>query len=134
MDCYLANIMQIETSYGEKIDDYHKLFSAKATTALREIKVKSDWGVTDNDLLTLLAPHARPDVSKICHTIDHKTNFCPLFSMNQDRLDLSRRKVQYSDRTDRRGRTRIVHDGKEVFNNYNSLRGCVRSACWFAHI
>ena len=78
LDCYLAN-MQIETSYGEKIDDYHKLFSVKATTALREIKVKSDWGVTDNDLLTLLAPHARPDVCKICHTIDHETNFCPLF-------------------------------------------------------
>jgi len=133
LDCYLANIMQIETSYGEHFYDYHKLFSAKAATALREFKVQIDWGVTYNDLLTLLAPHARPDVCKICHAIDHATNFCPLFSMNQDCLDLSRRKVQYSDRTDRRGRTRIAHDGKEVCNNYNSLRGCVRSACSFAH-
>ena len=133
MDCYLAN-MQIETSYGEKFYDYHKLFSVKAATALREFKVNIDWGVKDNDLLSLLAPHARPDVCKICHAIDHATKFCPLFSMNQDRLDLSRRKVQYSDRTDRRGRTRIVHDGKEVCNNYNSLKSCVRSACSFPHI
>jgi hypothetical protein len=44
LDCYLANIMQIETSYGEQFYDYHKLFSAKATTALREFKVKIDWG------------------------------------------------------------------------------------------
>jgi hypothetical protein len=96
--------MQIETIYGEKMYDYHKLFSAKAATALREFKVKIDWGVKDNGL-TLLAPHARPDVCRICHAIDHAINFCPLFSMNQDRLDLSRRKVQYSDCTNRRGRT-----------------------------
>jgi hypothetical protein len=36
--------MQIETSYGEKLYDYHKLFSAKAATALREFKVKIDRG------------------------------------------------------------------------------------------
>lgn len=41
------NIMQIETSYGEKFYDYHKLLSAKAATALREFKVKIDWGVKD---------------------------------------------------------------------------------------
>ena len=109
-------------------------FLPKPQLPFREFKVQIDWGVTDNDLLTLLAPHARPDVCKICHAIDHATNFCPLFSMNQDCLDLPRRKVQYSDRTDRRGRTRIVHDGKEVYNNYNSLRCCVRSARSFAHI
>ena len=37
LDCYLANIMQIETSYGENCYDYHKLFSAKAATALSGI-------------------------------------------------------------------------------------------------
>jgi hypothetical protein len=81
--------MQIETSYGEKCYEYHKLFSAKAATALLEFKVKIDWGVKDNDLLTLLAPHARPDVCRICHAIDHATKLFPLFSMKQDRLDLS---------------------------------------------
>jgi hypothetical protein len=40
LDFYLANIMQIETSYGENFYDYYKLFSAKAATALRESKVK----------------------------------------------------------------------------------------------
>ena len=88
----------------------------------------------ESNILILLAPHARSDVCKICHAIDHATNLYPLFSINQDRHDLSRRRVQYSDRTDRRGRARIVHDGKEVCNNYNSLKGCVRSACSFAHI
>ena len=77
LDCYLAN-MQIETSYGEKCCEYQKLFSAKAATALREFKVKIDWGVKDNDL-TLLAPHARPDVCRICHAIDHATKFFPTF-------------------------------------------------------
>ena len=37
LDYYLANIMKIETRR-----DYHKLFSAKAATALREFKVKID--------------------------------------------------------------------------------------------
>jgi hypothetical protein len=54
--------------------------SADIATALREFKVKIDWGVTDNDLLTLLAPHARPDVCRMCHAIDHATNCCPLVS------------------------------------------------------
>jgi len=40
--------MQIKTSYGEKLYDYHKLFSAKAATALRECKVKIDWGIKDS--------------------------------------------------------------------------------------
>ena len=130
-DCYLANIMQIKTSYGEKFYDYHKLISAKAATAFANVRSKLTG---ESTILILLAPYARPDVFKICHAIDHATNFCPHFSINQDRHDLSRRRVQYSDRTDRRGRARIVHDGKEVCNNYNSLKGCVRSACSVAHI
>ena len=82
LDCYPVNILQIETSYGEKFYESDKLFSAKAATALREFKVKIDWGVKDNDLLTLSAPHTRPDACRICHAIDHVTNFCLLFSMN----------------------------------------------------
>ena len=57
--------MQNETSYGDKLYDYHKLFSAKAATALREFKVKIDrggGGGGKNNYLTPLAPHARPDV------------------------------------------------------------------------
>ncbi|CAG2241264.1 unnamed protein product [Mytilus edulis] len=79
LDCYLANILQIESSYGEKIYEYHKLFAAKAATALRDFKVKFDWGVKDNDILTLLAPHARPEVCRLCYAIDHGTNCLPSF-------------------------------------------------------
>jgi hypothetical protein len=98
---------------GEKFCDYYKLFSAKAATARRESKVKIDWEVKDNDLLTMLAPHARPDVCRICHAIDHAINFCSLFSMNQDRLDLSRRKVQYSDRIDKKEEHVLFMKGKK---------------------
>jgi hypothetical protein len=98
---------------GEKFCDYYKLFSAKAATARRESKVKIDWEVKDNDLLTILAPHARPDVCRICHAIDHAINFFPLFSMNQDRLDLSRRKVQYSDRIDKKEEHVLFMKGKK---------------------
>ena len=55
--------------------EYHTLFSAKAVTALCKFKVKIDWRGKYNDLVTLLAPHARQDVCRICHAIDHVTNF-----------------------------------------------------------
>ncbi|CAG2249582.1 unnamed protein product [Mytilus edulis] len=122
LDCYLANILQIESSYGEKFYEYHKLFAAKAATALRDFKVKFDWGVKDNDILTLLAPHARPEVCRLCYAIDHGTNFCPLSSQSVERSTYPKNRPS-SDRVDRRGRTRVLHDGKEVCNNYNTARG-----------
>ncbi|CAG2238195.1 unnamed protein product [Mytilus edulis] len=102
LDCYLANILQIESSYGEKFYEYHKLFAAKAATALRDFKVKFDWGVKDNDILTLLAPHARPEVCRLCYAIDHGTNFCPLSSQSVERSTYPRNRPS-SDRVDRRG-------------------------------
>lgn len=133
LDCYLANILQIESSYGEKFYEYHKLFAAKAATALRDFKVKFDWGVKDNDILTLLAPHARPEVCRLCYAIDHGTNFCPLSSQSVERSTYPRNRPS-SDRVDRRGRTRVLHDGKEVCNNYNTARGCARPGCSLTHI
>ena len=43
LDAYVADLIQIHNSYGDKFYDYHKLFSTKPATFLREKHIKVDW-------------------------------------------------------------------------------------------
>ena len=48
---YGGDSINIHTFYGENLYDYHKIFSAKAATLLREKRVKVDWSERDWDVL-----------------------------------------------------------------------------------
>lgn len=53
-----------------------------AATVLSDIKVECDWGVKDNDIITLLAAQAGPDVCRLCYAINQGTNVCLLSSQS----------------------------------------------------
>ncbi|CAG2237689.1 unnamed protein product [Mytilus edulis] len=130
LDAYEEDIIDISNFYGSKYYDYHKMFSAKASTLLREHHVKVDWSKRDRDLFTLVAAGIQISVCKLCHMCDHTTEFCPLQlrnSVNHQEINSSRN----DDRGDKYGRPKYFQDGKEICNNFNSIRGCTKRTCSF---
>ena len=72
------------------------------------------------------------NVCKLCSMCDHTTDFCPL-NLNADRLPLTGNKSRVVE-DDKYGRTRQYQDRKEICNNFNGAKGCMRSNCLFQHI
>ncbi|CAC5382742.1 unnamed protein product [Mytilus coruscus] len=109
------------------------MFSAKASTLLREHHVKVDSSNRDRDLFTLVAAGIRINVCKLCHMCDHTTEFCLL----QLRNKINHQEVnslKNDDRSDNYGRPKYFQDGKEICNNFNSSRGCTKRTCSFSHV
>ncbi|VDI16884.1 Hypothetical predicted protein [Mytilus galloprovincialis] len=117
LDAYEEDIIDISNFYGSKYYDYHKMFSAKASTLLREHHVKVDWSKRDRDLFTLVAAGIQISVSEK-NTVNHQ-------EINSSRND---------DRGDKYGRPKYFQDGKEICNNFNSIRGCTKRTCSFSHV
>ncbi|CAC5410415.1 unnamed protein product [Mytilus coruscus] len=103
LDAYGEDIIDISNFYGSKYYDYHKMFSAKASTLLREHHVNVDWSKRDRDLFTLVVAGIQINVCKLCHMCDHTTEFCSLQLRNkinhQEVNSLSK-----DDRSDKYGR------------------------------
>ena len=133
LDAYEKDIINISNFYGSKFYDYHKMFSAKAATLLREQQVKVDWGKRDRDLFTLVAAGVQINVCKLCHMCDHTTEFCLLQLRGQSSFQ-SHSKYRNEERNDRYGRQKLYQDGKEICNNFNDRRGCTKRSCSFLHI
>ena len=115
------------------------MFSSKAATLLQEKHIKVDWGKRDRDLMTLIGAGVEINICKLCHMIDHDTNFCPLQLSGKNEDAYSNRTSQplrnNSITTDKRGRNRVFHNGKEICNNFNTADGCIRQGrCAFLHI
>ncbi|XP_071142855.1 uncharacterized protein [Mytilus edulis] len=133
LDAYEEDIIDISNFYESKFYDYHTMFSAKASTLLREHHVKVDWSKRDRDLFTLVAAGIQISVCKLCHMCDHTTEFCPLQlrnPVNHQEINSSRN----DDRGDKYGRPKYFQDGKEICNNFNSIRGCSKRTCSFSHV
>lgn len=136
LDVYGEDIIDISNFYGQVFYDYHKMFSAKAATLLREHHVKVDWSKRDRDLLAIVAAGVQVNVCKLCHMCDHTTEFCPLQLRNQSNFpsdNRARNNVNDRGQGDKYGRIRIFHDGKEICNNFNN-KGCTRNFCSYSHI
>ena len=73
LDVYGEDIIDISNFYGQVSYDYHKLFSAKSATLLREHHVKVDWSKRDRYLLAIVAAGVQVNVCKLCHMCDHTT-------------------------------------------------------------
>lgn len=133
LDSYEEDIVEISNFYGAKFYDYHKMFSAKAATLLREYKVKVDWSKRDRDLFTLVSAGVQINVCKLCHMCDHSTEFCSLqlkYKINSQENN----SLRSEDRSDKYGRQRFYQQGREICNNFNSNRGCTKRSCSFLHI
>ena len=133
LDAYEDDIIDIHNFFGEKFYDYHKAFSAKSAVLLRTKKVKVDWGKRDRDLLSLISAGTHINTCRLCNMVDHTTQFCPL-QTSKSYIGAPIDDKSRNERSDRYGRPRSFHDGKEICNNFNGSKGCTRANCTFAHV
>jgi hypothetical protein len=140
LDQYEAHILEVYHAYGMKYYQYHKLFSLRAASFLEQLGVKVDWSQGDRKLLQLVTGNAK--FCGLCGEVSHDASFCHLQTEGNPTIA---KKPQYGGPTastsrpstselDMRGRKRIFHNGAELCNNFNALRGCTRAECAFAHI
>ena len=137
LDKYEAIIVGIYNIYGDKFYEYHKLFSLRSANALALYKIKIDWSVRDRDLLQLISSGAKSKTCNHCGEVSHDTKFCPFPDRQPSTSSTGYMYRGYSNdnpTTDKHGRRRIVYNGSEVCNNFNTKRGCIRNSCPFTHI
>lgn len=143
LDAYQDDIIDICNFFGDKFYDYHKMFSAKAATLLREQCVKVDWSKRDRDILNLVTAGASINICKICNMVDHTTAFCSMqssgkyqsYNKTSRQFEASIDQGPKSDiKTDKLGRNRVYLNGEEICNNFNGDRGCQRLSCPFKHV
>ena len=133
LDKYEAIIVGIYNVYGDKFYEYHKLFSLKSANALMLHKLKVDWSIRDRDLLQLVSAGARSKSCNICGEVTHEGKFCPL-SDRQTNYHTSIRQFNNDNALDKHGRKRVMHNGLELCNNFNSKTGCIRVQCPYSHL
>ncbi|CAC5387889.1 unnamed protein product [Mytilus coruscus] len=138
------NCVSVDTNKEARSDDFtsidivsstlqRQIIDAKASTLLREHHVKVDWSKRDRDLFTLVPAGIQITVCKLCHMCDHTTEFCPLQLRNKvNHQEVN--SLRNDDRGDKYGRPKYFQDGKEICNNFNSIRGCTKRTCTFSHV
>lgn len=138
LDLYKAYIGTIYEHYGYIFYLYHRQFTKKAAAYL-EKGIKIDWSKRDNDLFQLVVGGTKTKMCDHCLLSDHQSTFCPTQYNITGSSSLGRKqndtlKVKSTDpKTERRGRSTVVFQGKEICNNFNS-NSCrhTQATCPFA--
>ena len=129
---YEEDVIEISNFYGHKFYNYHKRFVAKAATLLQDKHIKVDWSKRDRDLLSLIGAGVEINICKLCNMIDNSTKFCPLQLSRTNRETVPNPTGQPlrngNQNTDKRGRNRLFHNGKDICNNFNTPDGCISVA------
>ena len=145
LDRYLRDIVAMHRDFqGNLFYEYHKAFSARASTALQRYNVKVDWSIRDNNIFCSVFAGHKANACRLCGSISHQSEFCSLIASdpalghnarNVNRHDRSNSQYTITSKkpTDLQGRKRVTVDGIEICNNFNSTRGCTRPICNFAH-
>lgn len=138
LDTYERDIVDLALTFpGSVFYEYHKAFSARAAALLHQRNVKVNWGIRDNQLYTTLCSGFKCNSCKLCNHMSHTEEFCPLVlngSASKQANSNSRKGDNYGKgNTDRKGRPRVMHQGREICNNFND-QGCDRDHCHFLHV
>ena len=109
---------------------------SKQAAAYLEKGIKVDWSKHHKDLFQLLVGGGKTKLCDHCGQADHQSPFCPTQidqffpSGIKNFSDGAKRQPSH----DKRGRLLVMHKGKEICNNFNSIKGCLSAACSFLHI
>ena len=141
LDQYERCIVEMSSRFGgTAFYEYHKMFSAKAASYLLNYNVKVNWAYRDEYLFNSVFAGHKSIVCSLCSSQFHTTNFCPDSINNQSttpQFKSVRSTVPQSKsndpHTDRQGRRRVIHQGKEICNNFNTSM-CPRNPCDFLHV
>ena len=149
LDIYSNFIDSLHMQYGGSLFyDYHKQFAKKVEQHEAEGN-KVDWRFKDTDLYLRIFAGASSIACDHCQSKLHITGFCPNIlshvnspsnnkvdsyanSTHQQRIPVIMR-TNTNIKTDRLGRPRQMHEGREICNKYNTS-GCRLTHDNFAHI
>lgn len=133
LDLYERDIVDMGTRYnGKGFYEYHKAFSAQAAAHLKYSNKKVDWSVRNNKLFASIFVNQPANICFLCNSSLHMTSFCP----NQLNRGKSHNSPGYFNASsiDIRGRARVLFNGQEICNNFNSGRGCNNTRCKNVHV
>lgn len=141
LDAYADLIDSMHRQYGGNyFYEYHVAFARKAEQYEAQ-NIHVDWSACDTKLYLTTFSGLRSASCDKCRSTCHTTAFCPTSlnvpkeSGDEDRASKTSTKQFSRNRTDRHGRIRKFHQGREICNNFN-LAGCdsLHSNSNIAHI
>ena len=122
LDTYYDFIESLHSQFGgSNFYDYHNAFSKKAAMYYSQSQIAISWAHKDTDLYLRIFAGEKSRACDSCKSMLHSTRFCPEALSNSSASRFNSGGVPT---TDRRGRQRLYHEGKEICNNYNTSRGC----------
>ena len=126
LDLYERDIIDMATRYpGKGFYEYHRQFSLMAASHLKYNNILVDWSVRNNTLFCNLFANTRAQTCASCNSTLHLSGFCPLNGAVGEKRNGD---------MDSYGRKRQFHEGKEICNNFNGVRGCQLPRCRNAHL
>ena len=137
LDLYEREIVNMASRYpGAGFYDYHKQFSAKDASYLKNHNWKLDWSKRDSQLYSNIFTNYKSNCCHHCHSVSHLSDFCP--SILQENKTTYFSPASNSNKTsgssDARGRQRFYMKGEEICNNFNGNKGCFRNRCHNLHV
>ena len=137
LDLYERDIVDMATRYqGKGFYEYHKMFSAQATAHLSYSNISVDWSVRNTTLFSNFFTNCKVNSCYQCGSSLHMASYCPKllekgFNSTQRNTSVNCNN-NYNRILNQLGKKRVVVAGKELCNNYNSLKGCNTPKCrWF---
>lgn len=132
LDLYEADIRNIYEHYGEVFYQYHVQFTKQAAAYI-EKGIKVDWSKRHKDMFQLLSAGSGTKLCDHCSQSDRQLPFCPT-QINVAHTSKQRPNSGLESSKDRQGRQKITFRGKEICNNFNEEKGCIKQMCPFEHI
>jgi hypothetical protein len=129
LDAYADLIDSMHRQYGGSyFYEYHVAFARKAEQYEAQ-NIHVDWSACDTKLYLTTFSGLRSASCDKCRSTCHTTAFCPTSlslpkqTGDEERLPKTSTSQSSRNRTDRQGRVRKFHQGKEICNNFNQA-GC----------
>ena len=146
LDMYERDVVEMASRYdGKGFYEYHRQFSLRAASHLRYNNILVDWSIRDNTLFCNIFANFQPTICVHCNSTMHSSAFCETL-LNQGRYNNNRRGLGEAQNnfgqgrmfgenndTDRLGRRRVVHLGKEICDHFNGPKGCYVNNCLRLH-
>ena len=139
LDLYEREIVNMASRYpGAGFYDYHKQFSAKAASYLKNHNWKLDWSKRDSQLYSNIFTNYKSNCCQHCFSVSHLSDFCPRILQENKSTFYGSVSNNYSNKrsgsSDSYGRPKYYMKGEEICNNFNGNKGCFRSRCNNLHV
>ena len=139
LDLYEREIVNMASRYpGAGFYDYHKQFSAKAASYLKNHNWKLDWSKRDSQLYSNIFTNYKSNCCQHCYSVSHLSDFCPRILQENKSTFYGPVSNNYSNKrsgsSDSYSRQKYYMKGEEICNNFNGNKGCFRNRCNNLHV